>query len=1007
MAISVGDIEVLIKLRDELSKGLKGTESNIGSFVKNAQSSFAVVGTGIAALGGVVAGLATGIAALGARGADVADVAGSFDQLTKAAGGGEAALNTLRTATDGLISNYDLMQSTNLAFGQGLRLTQDQMQLTGESARVLADAVGSDTKQAYETLINAMATGMDRQLKTIGLNIDAADAVQAYANKLGVETSALNENQQIAAKRAAILDAMKAKLGEMGAAELDFGERIQAGKVALENFADGLGVAIAQSPVLNAGLKAVGDAMDQAFGVNQQQTIQMVIGWIEKFAIWLVQAGQTAVEVARFIGNAWYGLNAIFNAFVATVSDQLGMVVGVMLNTAQAASAIMPDLFGGAAADAAVEKLQLAKDFLTGFADSSRQAIAGNVDAAGDFNAAMDTVQGTLDGVAQAMVNASGSQDKMAAGSKAAADGLNTVTGGAKAAADAQKLLEAANQRQVDAWEKSEQAVAEWYAEVADMTAGLTGLTKAQVDEVAKMAMAWAGVKDVTQVTGQALQDFIDRLLALREAGALGAEGVKALAEAQAELARRQAEMQGPLIGMTREQIELIQDQADKTEETIALYDKMGTVISGVTNLLAAFGLSGASAFGQLVEGINAGIEGMMAYASATNNAQKAQALLNTAANIYKQGSALGGAATGAMMGFAVGGPIGAGIGALAGGLLGLFGGAKKAREEMEKLRAQFVQSMGGMDALRQKAQQAGVSLAAMFNAKDAKALQAAIAGIQNQLGLWEQAQEGLQQAMDRYGITITDLGPKFAQQELDKVFAQLFQDYKLLTAAGVDLNTVNEKMAGDINAYVQNAMAAGANIPEAFRPILQSLVDQGLLTDAAGNKLENLEGLTFSETLTESISRIVAAVEQLVDALTRGINASGNLATNLGNLGKPGGYGEGGYNNPKFPEYQHGGVVGGSLNGLPGRGEIARVGEVPEAIAPLEQVFGKLGDIVASRVAAAAGSYTSAPNFYLTSNDPTDAQMDRVLDRWLRNERGEMERLRQRILGTVGGMVG
>src|SRR5207249_2023934 len=96
-----------------------------------------------------------------------------------------------------------------------------------------------------------------------------------------------------------------------------------------------------------------------------------------------------------------------------------------------------------------------------------------------------------------------------------------------------------------------------------------------------------------------------------------------------------------------------------------------------------------------------------------------AQAAFAAGANAHSYGgAALGGAMAGAAAGTAIAPGIGTAIGAIGGALLGLFGHAKKAREEMEKLRSEFISSRGGIEALGKAAEHSGISLQKLFDAK-------------------------------------------------------------------------------------------------------------------------------------------------------------------------------------------------------------------------------------------------------------------------------------------------
>jgi hypothetical protein len=92
-----------------------------------------------------------------------------------------------------------------------------------------------------------------------------------------------------------------------------------------------------------------------------------------------------------------------------------------------------------------------------------------------------------------------------------------------------------------------------------------------------------------------------------------------------------------------------------------------------------------------------------------------------------RTGGALSGAAAGAAAGAAFGGPWGALIGGGIGLVAGIFG-ANKARKEAEKARDEYIKAWtGGLDALKTKAAEAGVSLDALNKAKTPEKVAAAI----------------------------------------------------------------------------------------------------------------------------------------------------------------------------------------------------------------------------------------------------------------------------------------
>lgn len=327
----------------------------------------------------------------------------------------------------------------------------------------------------------------------------------------------------------------------------------------------------------------------------------------------------------------------------------------------------------------------------------------------------------------------------------------------------------------------------------------------------------------------------------------------------------------------------------------------------------------------------------------------------STSPAVSKFGAALSGAAAGAKMGAAFG-PIGAGIGAVGGAILGFINKGKQLKKEMEGMKTTFVDSFGGMDALKTKAEEAGVSLEKMFSAKKATDLKTAMDEIKSKLDTWDQAHEKLNAAIDKYGITLEELGPRFAQQKLDEQAVGVIEDWKLLAAAGVEVTTLVDKMGPSMVDFVNQAKAAGGTVPEAMRPMVDALVKAGLLTDANGQAFTSAEeaGVKFSQTMTEQFETLIEKIDKFVSALmgVSPVEIPINIVpgTNTSGYTIPGsGGGHGGSPPDTIPGLQHGGIVT--------QPTVAALGEAgPEAIIPLDQL-GAMGgggsDMTARQIGA------------------------------------------------------
>jgi hypothetical protein len=288
---------------------------------------------------------------------------------------------------------------------------------------------------------------------------------------------------------------------------------------------------------------------------------------------------------------------------------------------------------------------------------------------------------------------------------------------------------------------------------------------------------------------------------------------------------------------------------------------------------------------------------------------------------------ALGGAASGAMAGLplaAVTGGLSVAVGAVAGFFGGIFGGAKKAKEELKKLRQaqdDIVKHFGSMEKLKDAADDAGVSIGNALKTKNAaeferfvkrlnEALEkqkerwdgiAPIIGNITQLGgrlpasfqgYIDQLEKGkmltsdnltilkqltgegetdwkrLQSVAEQYGINLAGLGDKFQAAKLSAGAQQIWDDFQLLIGAGADTNTVLDGMADEIGNLIKNAKQFGVAIPENFRPLIEKLMESGKLLDDNGEAITDLSTLKFSDSIQTSIEKLVDTLQDFLDKL-------------------------------------------------------------------------------------------------------------------------------------------
>ena len=463
---------------------------------------------------------------------------------------------------------------------------------------------------------------------------------------------------------------------------------------------------------------------------------------------------------------------------------------------------------------------------------------------------------------------------------------------------------------------------------------------------------------DMTRLNDKELVTLITKLRELYATGKLSAEGLDMLGEALKEAAGRGDEV-GTQVGFVTEKVVKLEDAVQTNTKSVVDW---GNAWMAASEFFGQFSGMAGDLFGAIgdvseqFKKINLNEE----FDDATKSAEKFKASMqgivavgrilqnSTTPAIQKMGAALSGAGSGAMFGASVSGgnPYVMVIGAIVGAVTGWIKKSKELDAQLLAQRNQFIQSQGGMNNLAIAAAKAGISLDAMFRAKSAKELGIAIDDIKAKLLSWSEANEAIDDAMERWGITISELGPKFKQQRLDVQAMDLYKDWKVLLAAGVDMNVLLDKMGPGFIAYVNEVRKAGVTIPEALRGPIEALIKQGKIVDENGKAFTSAEdaGITFAQSLEEGIAKTIEAINRLIDAIL-GIGRMKVPTITIpvrtereGDTGEgPGGGGGGG-----------GGDKGFATGGVISKPSTIRVGERgPETVTPLgrEAVSAMMGD--------------------------------------------------------------
>lgn len=127
---------------------------------------------------------------------------------------------------------------------------------------------------------------------------------------------------------------------------------------------------------------------------------------------------------------------------------------------------------------------------------------------------------------------------------------------------------------------------------------------------------------------------------------------------------------------------------------------------------------------------------------------------------------------------------------------------------------------------------------------------------------------KAMEEAAKKYGVELGALGPAFAQNKINERAGEIISAFGTMTRGGADVAGVINGMSDEINQFIADALRSGQQVPENMRPILQSMIDQGKLTDENGRKLTDMGRLNFGAPIETAFDRIARKIEELVDAL-------------------------------------------------------------------------------------------------------------------------------------------
>jgi len=147
-------------------------------------------------------------------GAQIQTLRRSFAALSAATGEYVPSLEELRKATQGMVSDSDLLLRANEALALGIP-TEELDELFGAAIR-LGKAMGIDATQGIQSLTLGVGRQSRLVLDNLGIIVRAEDAYIKYAKSVGKTTESLTENERRIAFQTMALDKITEKAAILG-----------------------------------------------------------------------------------------------------------------------------------------------------------------------------------------------------------------------------------------------------------------------------------------------------------------------------------------------------------------------------------------------------------------------------------------------------------------------------------------------------------------------------------------------------------------------------------------------------------------------------------------------------------------------------------------------------------------------------------------------------------------------------------------------------------------------
>jgi hypothetical protein len=825
----------------------------------------------------IAKGFITAQAVIGAFKMGVGALEEVFVGSVRAAAEEEVALTKLRaaliqqgTATPSVIAAYEGLAKQ---YQQTTVFSDHLLMSTMGTLAVVGGVMPRDMDNAMKAVTNlASAFGGEQGLEKATLAVSkAAEGNITGLTRMGV---VVDQNKYKSEGFSAVLDAINAKFGGQAQALAEtYTGRLAQMANAWDAVQEGIGHAVVQNQTVLGLFGSVTQAVQgntKDLGQNAQ-----AMGFISDVVIGLVRGFALLVDAVDLVQTTYYALRTVSNVVV----EGLARTAIVIFTVAEKANLLMAALSTNAAVTEMYrEQAKLCADNVTwlgGAIDGLRADTKTATDASITHGNTLQAISAKATELANHLETTRGKVAALKEGTDVGSDAWNRHT---TAVAKADKALEATR----EAMEELRITTAGYAGVISTMNGNLAGAIEWELKhggKVEDVAVAYQVAKAQVQILDDQLKFEQSVIAASQPTWDRYHWQILNLVPATEDLADREIHLAEGVEAFDNQLINVVPRLEDAQEAMRS--ERANEFQSSLQDLAGSFvqlaQVSGDS-FGGVVKGIGEGIAAMSMMQKSVENYGKA---VGEAAKLTSGLGMLGAALTVASI------------------KVPLFGermdpsqfeqvaidkenAARKAFEDQLLVQQAAVASMNAKIAESfDKVTAAGAATFGVLS----PAIRAHIADLLTMNGLTDDQRTKLQAMLgegavdyaglvseaSKYGITLQGLGPVFQQNITNMDYQSLLNTWDLLINAGGDYSGMLTEAAPKISELVDRSIHFGTTVPEAMRPMLEKMVEMGLLTDENGNKIDTLGGIKFADTpMVTAMDNLNDTIHDLIDTLAK-----------------------------------------------------------------------------------------------------------------------------------------